>query len=1308
VPTPTFQLSLLGRFELAGPDGPIDLTSRKLAGLLAFLACSAPEPQSRDQLMALLWGSHFEAQARQNLRQALTRLRRVLGEDRLISTGETISLKPGAIGSDVARFETLLADGSWDGLKAAVGLYRGQLLGDIAIPEEAWTEWLGVRRQRLEGLALDAMLKLGEQELQLGNHEQALSAANRAIAINNLREDAHRLVIRTLAGSGRRAGALKHYEYVVALLKRELGVEPDPAIVSLAVELRKPRAAKPGPEAKSRPASEPNAAPHTSAVEEPDLPDGDLPAGERKHVTALYADLKESLELVAQRDPEEALRIFEAVLKLMTQAVHRYEGTVTLVTGDGIMALFGVPLALEDHAVRACYAALQIQGAVTQCAKGPHRSPIVPILVRAGLNSGEVVIRSIANGPRTEYRAMGQTTHVAGRLGQSAAPGALLVSAETFRLAEGHVQVKPLEPGNISGLSEVAYELVGAEVRQSRFQARAARGLTGFVGRSGEIEQLEGAQAKTQRGRGQVVTIIGEPGLGKSRLVHEFIHSDRAASWMTLESACLSYGTTTSYHPVVELLKSYFGIDVSDDVREVRNKVADRVLNIDRALAPDLPALMALLDIPVDDSSWQAVDGPQRRQRTLDALKRLIFRQCQQQPVILVCEDLHWVDSETQAFLETLIDGLASAPLLLILTYRPEYEHHWGGKSYYTQLRLDDLSPEATQEFLTNLLGADASLTPLKEMLPRRGTPFFLEEAVRALIEIRLLEGKPGDYRLVGLFEEMRAPPSVHAILAARMDRLPARQKWLLQAASVVGRDVPHAVLRPIVGLEEDELRRELAKLREAEFLYEARLFPDLEYAFKHALTHEVAYGGLLADQRKSLHRQIVGVIEQLYHDRLAEQIERLARHARQGELWEKAVDYARRAGNKAAGRWALQDARTWFEQALAALQRLPETQLTLELGFDIRFELRPVLVRLGEGQQQLECVREAVILAEKLNDDRRRGQVYAYMTNAHLLCGSPDEALVTGNHALEIAKRVGDLRLRLVTTTYLEHGHHHRGEYGRVVELATDNLAALPAEWTDEYFGSTILPAIFDRYFLIVSLAELGRFKEAAVHQAEVIRLAERTDHAHTIAVAHEAGAELNLLWGNWARARSLLETAIMAAKKGNLVSQLRLLLPSSAWALAQLGETGPALNRLHEGLQLLEDQAARGYLGRLGWGYYVLGCACLQLERLDEAKRFADLAVERSPCHPGFRAHGLQLLADIEAHEHRFNREASEASYRAALVLAEPRSMLPLVAHCHRGLAEVYRRTGEPRKAQGHLTTAMTMYRDMDMRFWLYADTP
>jgi tetratricopeptide (TPR) repeat protein len=570
-------------------------------------------------------------------------------------------------------------------------------------------------------------------------------------------------------------------------------------------------------------------------------------------------------------------------------------------------------------------------------------------------------------------------------------------------------------------------------------------------------------------------------------------------------------------------------------------------------------------------------------------------------------------------------------------------------------------------------------------------------------VEAKALDGPRGQYRLTQPLQALQVPATVQTILAARIDRLSSEDKRLLQTASVVGKDVPFALLQAVAELPDDALRRGLDHLQAAEFLYETGLFPDLEYSFKHALTHEVTYSGLLQARRRELHARIVEAIETLHRDRMGEEIERLAHHAVRGELREKAVHYLRQAGLKAAARSALQDARAWFEQALGVLEALPESQATLEQAFEIRLELRPVLSLLGEVRRMQERLREAEALAEKLNDDRRRGQVCAFMTTVHSLLGELDEALVTGTRALQIAGRLRDLRLRIVTTSYLEQAHHYRGDYERVVELATNNLAALPADWVSEYFGHLAPASVYDRTWLVRSLAELGRFAEAAAYEAEAIRLAEPTQHAFTIGIAHYAAGAFHLIKGDWTKARSLIEHWIAVLRTGNVVVQLPAAVASSAWALAQLGEAGEALTRLREGEQLLERQEAKGIVGYHGWVYRSLGRACLLLGKLDEARRLGDRARESLLGQLGAAAHALQLLGDIATHPDQFDAERGEARYRQALALAEPRGMRPLVAHCHLGLGKLYLRTGKRQEAREHLTTATTMYREMDMRFWL-----
>jgi class 3 adenylate cyclase len=567
--------------------------------------------------------------------------------------------------------------------------------------------------------------------------------------------------------------------------------------------------------------------------------------GERKQVTVLFADLKGSMELLADRDPEEARKLLDPVIERMMEAVHHFEGTVNQVMGDGIMALFGAPLAHEDHAVRACYAALRMQEVVRQYSDELRRSQGAEVQIRVGINSGEVVVRSIGSDLRMDYTAVGQTTHLAARMEQLAAPGSVRITPGTMHLAEGFVEVASLGPVPVKGLGEPieVFELAGAGAARTHLEVAARHGLTHYVGRSIEMEQLREAADQASLSRGQVVAVVGEPGVGKSRLVYEFTHLHGLQGWLVLESASVSYGKAISYLPVVDLLKRYFKIEDRNELSEIREMVTGKLLTFDRALEPTLPALLTLLDLPLDDTQWNTLDPPQRRRRTLDAMRQLLLREARERPLLLIFEDLHWIDGETQALLDSLVESLPAARLLLLVNYRPEYSHAWGSKTYYRQLRIDPLPPEGADELLDALVGTDVALASLKRLLITRtdANPLFLEESVRSLVETGALVGEPGDYRLTQPIEQLKIPATVQAILNARIDRLTPEAKRLLQAAAVIGKEVPMTMLLAIADSSEPEVRAELTRLQAAEFLYEVRLFPDLEYTFKHALTQEVA-----------------------------------------------------------------------------------------------------------------------------------------------------------------------------------------------------------------------------------------------------------------------------------------------------------------------------------------------------------------------------------------------------------------------------------------------------------------------------------
>jgi class 3 adenylate cyclase/tetratricopeptide (TPR) repeat protein len=1027
--------------------------------------------------------------------------------------------------------------------------------------------------------------------------------------------------------------------------------------------------------------------------------------GERKQVTVLFADIKDSTELIKDLDPEAAQQLLDPAIHIMMDAVHRYEGTVNQVLGDGIMALFGAPIAHEDHALRTCYTALAMQAAMQPYAEEVRRKHGVTLRVRVGLNAGEVVVRAIGNDLHMDYSAVGQTVHLAARMEQLAPPGSILLTAAALRLVEGLVRVNALGPLPVKGFPEPVegFELLGASPLRRRLQAAALRGLTRFVGREQELVTLTQTLARAGAGHGQVVAIVGEAGVGKSRLVYECLHSHRTQGWRVLEAVSVSYGKATPYFPVLDLLKRYAQVDDHDDPRTIRAKVTGHVLTLDETLQEALPALLSLLEALPEDSPFLRLDPLQRRQRTLAALQRLLLRESQVQPLLLVFEDLHWIDTETQAVLDLLVESLPTARVLLLVNYRPEYQHGWGSKTYYTQLRLDPLPAASADELLQALLDSDGGATgrsplqDLKHLLIARtqGNPFFLEESVRTLVETGVLVGERGAYRLAQPLDTLQVPATVQAVLAARIDRLPPEDKRLLQTAAVIGHEVPLPLVQAIAELPEVALHRGLAHLQAAEFLYETQLFPERAFTFKHALTHEVAYGSLLQERRRTLHAHIVAALEALSAEWLTDQVEQLAHHALRGEMWDRALLYCRQVGTRTAERSAYREAVASFEQALDALQHLPESRETLEQAIEIRFDLRNVLLPLGDHGRIFDRLREAETLAQVLDDRQRLGQVSVYMTEYFRIMGDLDRAIESGQRALALATAHGDIGLQVMAHFYVGSVYHDLGDYRRAVDVLGWNVASLEGDLIRERFGMTGLPSVLSRVYLSWSLAELGVFAEGVAKGEEGVRIAEAADHPFSLIWAYVGIGHLSLRKGDFHRSIPVLERGCGLCQDWHIPT----LFPTVASAL---GLAYARSGRVTEALPLLEQAASQG---RRGHWFARLSEAYLLAGRTEDALECAQRALGLSRDHKqrGYQAYALRLLGDVAMRCEPPDLDQAAGHYRQALALAEELAMRPLQAHCHLGLGTLYAKTGEREQARAALSAAIDLYRAMDMTFWL-----
>jgi class 3 adenylate cyclase/tetratricopeptide (TPR) repeat protein len=1044
--------------------------------------------------------------------------------------------------------------------------------------------------------------------------------------------------------------------------------------------------------------------------------------GERKQVTVLFADLKGSMELLADRDPEEARRLLDPVLECMMEAVHRYEGTVNQVMGDGIMAIFGAPLSHEDHAVRACYAALRMQDKIAQLAAEMRKAQGVSIQIRTGLNSGEVLVRSIGNDLRMDYTAVGQSTHLASRMEQLATPGSILITADCLRLAEGYIETRSLGPVALKGFAvpvEV-HEVVAAAPVRSRLQAAAARGLTPFVGRRLEMEALHEALRRAAERKGQVLAVVGQAGVGKSRLLHEFIHSPHARGWLVLESKSISYGRATPYLPLIDFLKGYFKLVEREDARSIREKVTGKIILLDQSLQDAIPAVLDLLGALPEGHAFRQLEPAQRQQLTARAVTRLMASESLIQPVIMAFEDLHWNDALTLGLLRAVITSIRESRILLLVSYRPkepekksadatdqlqtqpqgDYEK-WDDQPHYRQIRLAPLAHESLEQLLQILIGADPLLASVKNFLVERtgGNPFFVEELIRSLVETGVLSGSRGHYRLAKPFSTVEVPATVWAVLSARIDRLDQDQKRLLQEAAVIGKDVPFVLLQAIAGIPEAELRARLAELQAAEYLYESRLFPDLEYTFKHSLTREVAYSILLRERTKPLHARVAQELLQLTAGRVEEHVDQVAEHAEKGELWPMAVEYLQRSGEKAFALYANLEAADYFDRALKALTHLPETRATLEQAVDLRFELRNALIALSELIQIRQCLEAAESIIAGLGDRARTARLASFKCNHHFLAAEHRRAIEVGEAGLRLAREIGDSRLEAELLYRVGQSYHLLGDNRTAIALIEQGIAGAGEQRRRDRFDLAVIPAVGSRMWLVTILAECGDFKSGLKQARRALEIAVAAQHPLSEVLGWLAVGHVLRRQGDLEEATEALENGIALSDRYSMrMWRLRL--------VSALGVAHAYCGRLVEGLELTREALAGAEKMHLMVDQPMLhvhvGEALLLGGRMDEAIAHGRRALEIAVAHENRRDEPWTRLLIARAHwaSDPLAIEEPTTQLDAAMRLAAAAGAKPLEAHCQVMLGLIHGRSGNRAKAEKFAAAAATTYASLGMR--------
>jgi class 3 adenylate cyclase/tetratricopeptide (TPR) repeat protein len=1032
--------------------------------------------------------------------------------------------------------------------------------------------------------------------------------------------------------------------------------------------------------------------------------------GERKSVTVLFADVAGFTRLSSKLSPEDVHIVMDGCFERLSEAVHRYEGTINQFTGDGIMALFGAPIAHEDHAERAIHAALAIQAAMAVYAAALAREHGIEFRMRIGLNSGTVVVGKIGDNLRMDYTAQGDTVNLAARLEQASRPGAVLVSETTRRLAEGLFTFQALPPLTVKGKEApvLAHEVTG--LRERRARVEVATDLTPLVGRERELGHLRQSIARVRQGRGEVVGIVGEAGVGKSRILFEFRRS-LGENVVYLEGRCISYGQAIPFLPVVELLKRGLRIMEGDRDEAIRDKVTRGVEAV-QADSRSIPFLLGLLGVDTGDPTFRAMAAEARRRYTFEALRALTIASSARRPMVFAIEDLHWIDPASQDFLRYLAENSTRAPVLILVTHRPGYAPPWADRSYYSQIALAPLSESDSERVVESVLGIRSLPTAIKALVCQKaeGNPFYLEEVTRSFVDTGILTRSEGGYVLARPVTPQDVPDTVQGVIMARIDRLAETRKRTIQTAAVIGREFGAHLLGRIADIE-GRLEDSLAELRALEFIYEKTLFPDLEYVFKHALVQDVAYGSLLKPRRRALHELVGRAIEELYAGRLDEHVAELAHHFAQGEVWPKAFEYARHAGDRARAIFANREAIHFYTQALDAAGRMSPSASDADLMaiYEARgsvwhlvssydhavadFEaMQQAAARLGDRVKEGEalcnqagshwwrfseahkgivekCAREAMVIAEETGDERILASGLYSLAMVDQKAGNLREADVKLLRSVEICRRRSLTGPLITDLTWLGTHAMWRSEYGPAIVHLRE--------------AANLAGASHEGFYELVSLcalcnAQVGRGEwDGAFKVLENLRQKSRErENKYGIARSTNTAGWLHHQLGDLRRAIELDRESLEFSRAAKLANP-------EIYSTINMAEDHFALGEVGTARGILIDAAERlrvGHFDSHRWKWQMRVALMLarvfQLERdldragthLAEGLEIAQRTESRRHLAEGYRIRGELWLAAGRADD-------AQAELRRALEVAEaivsPRTIWETAGALGRALA-------------------------------------